>query len=120
MTKKHRTIEIMEEYCNKLIIGEISYTSLPRKLKKEYTIIVNSNFEDVLESAPLGFWKNKEFIKAVLRSLDRESIHSFNEEHYIKLIEKVKKYNKADSNVWRVIYANFSASPNKDKLFSLL
>lgn len=113
-------LEIIESVVEQLKRGEVSYASLSRNLKKEFDIIENSNFDDILQYAPKGYWKNTNFIKAVLRNLDYESKIEFNKEHYEKLIKLIKKYNAPNSKIMTIIIINFTAHPYSEILFELL
>ncbi len=100
---------------------EISYSSLPRKWKRDCSIVAKSKFEDVLRHAPKGFWKNKNFVKAVLVILRKESINDcFNKKHYEDFVKEMKKYNYSDSKIWDVVKNDFLNYSNNHELLKLL
>ena len=120
MASTRRDFDMIDCICHELKDGKISYKSLPRKMKREHSIIVNSKFEDIFSSAPKGYWRNKNFVKSVLRNLDMESSVEFNEEHYRKFAERIKKYNNPDSKVMSIVTINFTVNPYSEIILKML
>ena len=119
MTGK-RNSDMVESIVEQLKKGEVSYTSLPRKLKREYYVIVYSDFNDVIQGAPKGYWKIQNFVKAVLKNLDRESQIGFKKENYEKFVKTVKKYNAPDSKIMNFVMISFSTNHHSNVLLELL
>ncbi len=115
-----KDLDIIENVTKRLKRGEVSYSSLSRKLKKEFSIIENSNFDEIIQHAPKGYWRNKNFIKAVLKNLDYESKIEFKKEHYEKLLKIIKKYNAPESRIMTIVTINLSAHPYSEILSDLI
>ena len=105
---KSKDIKARDLIIQKLDKGEETYSSIPRKWKRDYNIIVRSNFEEVYNNAPEGLWKTRDFIKAVLVILKIETnTNGFNLNHFKDFVKKFKYYNHVDSNLGGIVTSSF-------------